>query len=407
MLKKGWCSLSSNLVALNPALQRFVAEQYSITVRDQHLLVHDVPYVASDKTIKRGTLSSVFTTNAGVANPPETHQVWFTGEFPCFANGAPMDALGIDHAEVERFPGFKVNHYFSNKADGFTGYPDHYLQLTHYVNLIVDQVQPLQPGANAQTGQAPIVYDTDSVFRYPDSASARGRYLVTSERLAVSKMAIIGLGGTGGYVLDQTAKTPAKEIHLYDGDEFLEHNAFRAPGAARADELAKRMPKVEYFYQRYDAMHKGIIPHPYYVTEATLGELVGFDFVFLCVDKGPVRALIGEFLMAHKIPFIDCGMDIQLAPDSQQLFGACRVTLLSPDKSEHWKTCVPVHEDDADAIYDKNIQVADMNAMNALLAVMKWKQYFGFYTDDFRSHQIQFSVSSPSLVRSENLGRTK
>lgn len=396
--------MSSNLVALNPALQRFVDEGYSITVRDQHLLLHDVPYVATDKTVKRGTLSSVFTTNAGVADSPNTHQVWFTGEFPCYATGAPMDPLGLDHTEAERFSGFKVNHYFSNKPDGFTGYADHYLQLMHYVNLIVDQVQPLQPGANAKTGQAPVVYDPDSVFCYPDSASARGQYLVTSERLALGKVAIIGLGGTGGYVLDQVAKTPVKEIHLYDGDEFLEHNAFRAPGAARADELAKRMPKVEYFHQRYDAMHKGITPHPQYVTETNLEELAGCNFIFLCVDKGPVRALIGEFLMARQLPFIDCGMDIQLAPDTQKLYGACRVTLLSPEKNEHWKICVPVHEDGAEAIYDKNIQVADMNTMNALLAVMKWKQYLGFYTDDFRSHQIQFSVSAPSLVRSENLG---
>lgn len=398
--------MSSNLVALNPALQRLIDEGYSITVRDQHLLLHDIPYVAADKTIKRGTLSSVFTTNAGIANPPGTHQVWFTGEFPCYANGTPMDALGMDHNESERFPGFKVNHFFSNKPDGVTSFPDHYCQLIHYVNLIVDQVQPLQPEATAKTRQTPVIYETDSVFRYPDSASARGQYLPTSERLALGKIAIIGLGGTGGYVLDQVAKTPVREIHLYDGDEFLEHNAFRAPGAARADELAKRMQKVDYFHQRYDAMHKGITPHSQYVTEVNLEEVGGYDFVFLCVDKGPVRALIGEFLMARNVPFIDCGMDIHLAPDTQQLYGVCRATLLSPGKSEHWKTCVPVQEDEAEAIYDKNIQVSDMNTMNALLAVMKWKQYFGFYTDDFRSHQVQFSVSAPSLVRSENSPRT-
>ena len=399
--------MSSNLVALNPALQRFVDEGYSITVRDQHLLLHDIPYVATDKTVKRGTLSSVLTTNGGIASPPNTHQVWFSGEFPCYSNGTPMEALGLDHRDIELFSGFKVNHYLSNKPEGFTGHADHYLQLIHYANLIVDQVQPLQPGANAKTGQAPVVYDTDSVFRYPDSASARGQYLVTSERLALDNVTIIGLGGTGGYVLDQVAKTPVKEIHLFDGDEFLEHNAFRAPGAARADELARRMPKVAYFHQRYDAMHKGITAHPQYVTEANLEELIRCNFVFLCVDKGPVRALIGEFLMARKIPFIDCGMDIQLAPDSQDLYGTCRVTLLSPEKSEHWNVCVPVHADDAEAIYDKNIQVADMNAMNALLAVMKWKQYCGFYTDDFRSHQIQFSVGAPSMVRSQSPGANK
>jgi hypothetical protein len=33
-------------------------------------------------------------------------------------------------------------------------------------------------------------------------------------------------------VLDFTAKTHVKEIHLFDGDTFFQHNAFRAPGAA-------------------------------------------------------------------------------------------------------------------------------------------------------------------------------
>lgn len=366
------------------------------------MLLHDIPYVSSDLSIKRGTLSSVFTTNAGVADPPNTHQVWFTGEFPCYANGAPMDPLGLDHSVTERFAGFKTNHYFSNKPDGFVGYADHYVQLMHYADLIVAQAQPLQPGVSAQTKQAAVIYDAESVFRYPDSASARGQYLATSDRLSVGAVAIVGLGGTGGYVLDQLAKTAVKTIHLYDGDHFLEHNAFRAPGAARADELACRMPKVNYFHQRYDAMHKGIIPHAQYVTEVNLEELEGCDFIFLCVDKGPVRALIGEFLIARKKSFIDCGMDIQLALDDQKLYGACRVTLLSAGKTEHWGKCVPVHEDGAEAIYDKNIQVADMNAMNALLAVMKWKQHCGFYVDDFRAHQLQFSVGAPSLVRGEN-----
>ena len=403
--KKGWCSLSSNLVALNPALQRLVGEEYSITVRDQHLLLHDIPYVSADLTVKRGTLSTVFTTNAGIADPPNTHQVWFTGEFPCYANGMPMEALGLDHSETERFPGFKVNHFFSNRPDGFAGHPDHYAQLTHYVNLIVAQVQPLQPGANGKTKHAPVIYDAESIFRYPDSASARGQYLATSDRLAMDRVAIVGLGGTGGYVLDQLAKTSVKQIEIYDGDDFLEHNAFRAPGAARAEELARRMFKVEYFHQRYDAMHKGIVPHPHYITEENLQGLIGCDFVFLCVDKGPVRALIGEFLMASRIAFIDCGMDIQMAADTQKLYGACRVTLISPDRDGHWKTCVPVHEDAADALYDKNIQVADMNAINALLAVVKWKQQCGFYTDDFEAHQIQYSLSAPSLVRSETVGQ--
>jgi tRNA A37 threonylcarbamoyladenosine dehydratase len=51
-------------------------------------------------------------------------------------------------------------------------------------------------------------------------------------------------GGTGSYVLDFVAKTPVKEIHLFDGDIFDQHNAFRAPGAPSGEELEQRLKKV-------------------------------------------------------------------------------------------------------------------------------------------------------------------
>lgn len=40
-----------------------------------------------------------------------------------------------------------------------------------------------------------------------------------------------------------------------------------------------------------------------------------------------------------------------------------------------------------------------MNALNAQLAVLKWKQYLGFYQDDFEAHNLTFTVNTPSLVR--------
>ena len=43
-------------------------------------------------------------------------------------------------------------------------------------------------------------------------------------------MAVIGLGGTGAYVLDFFVKTPVREIRAFDLDAFHVHNAFRSPG---------------------------------------------------------------------------------------------------------------------------------------------------------------------------------
>ena len=77
------------------------------------------------------------------------------------------------------------------------------------------------------------------MFRYADTASVRCEIVTTSARLKLKKVAIVGLGGTGAYLLDQVAKTPVWEIHLFDGDTFRQHNAFRSPGAATMEEVAR------------------------------------------------------------------------------------------------------------------------------------------------------------------------
>ena len=76
----------------------------------------------------------------------------------------------------------------------------------------------------------------ESPFHYADNGVAPGLVEVT-RRLELEKLAIIGLGGTGSYILDLVAKTPVKEIHLFDDDVLLNHNAFRAPGAPSLTEL--------------------------------------------------------------------------------------------------------------------------------------------------------------------------
>src|SRR5258708_6240450 len=91
-------------------------------------------------------------------------------------------------------------------------------------------------------------------FVYHDSAFSRAGFASVSGKLAVPKLAVVGLGGTGSYVLDLVAKTHAKENHLYDADAFLEHNAFRAPGAASAEELDRHLTKAEPFAARYAVM---------------------------------------------------------------------------------------------------------------------------------------------------------
>lgn len=390
--------MSARPIAPSPALVRLIDEGYEVEVRAAHLLVHSVPYVTAAGVVQRGTLVCTYIESGGVLQPPDNHQVWFTGEYPCLASGARLSALENEHNRQELFDGCTIQHRFSNKPEGLSNFADHHQKMVHYVTILSDQARVLDPTADARTGRVVVAAPDDSVHRYADTASARAEILGLAPRLR-QKVAIVGLGGTGAYVLDQVTKTHAAEIHIFDGDLFLQHNAFRAPGAATFEELKAGLSKVAYFQARYAHMHRHIHVHEYFIDEGTVSELGTFDFVFVCVDKGAARRLICEYLMAAGIPFIDVGMSIELVPEAQTLVGTCRTTLVTPTTRGHVGQFVPLGEDGSDPLYQTNIQVADLNALNAMLAVIKWKQFSGFYHDDFGSHHDTYSISSQSLTR--------
>ena len=49
---------------------------------------------------------------------------------------------------------------------------------------------------------------------------------------------------------------------------------------------------------------------------------------------------------------------------------------------------VPLDEDD----YSSNIQVADLNALNALMAVIAWKRYLGYYASHAPTSEIVYKL---------------
>jgi hypothetical protein len=146
-------------------------------------------------------------------------------------------------------------------------------------------------------------------------------------------------------------------------------------------------------------MHTGIIPHPYHLTEATLVELDGFDFVFVAVDDPEVRKVLLRGLIGRKVPFIDVGMGLDLDKDSS-VTGIARYTVGLTDFNAHVEQVVSFAKGAGDDVY-RNIQVADMNMLNAALAVIKWKKLRGFYADAKREHHGQYNIASGSLIRED------
>ena len=51
--------------------------------------------------------------------------------------------------------------------------------------------------------------------------------------------------------------------------------------------------------------------------------------------------------------------------------------------------------------YSTNIQIADLNMLNAALAVIKWKKLCGFYQDLEREHNCTYSINVNQLLSEE------
>ncbi len=389
--------MSRELISRSHDLKRLQDEGYDIEVRSGHLLVKHVPYVNLNKEVQYGVLVSTLTLSGNVTTKPSDHVAMFGGEAPCDRDGRVLSQILNASDRRDLGDGIVIDHTFSSKPAA--GYQDYHEKMTTYVRILAGPAQAIDASATATT--FPVIEAEDvSVFRYIDTASSRAGIGAVSEKLKGGKIAIVGLGGTGAYVLDLVAKTHVSEIHLFDGDRFLQHNAFRSPGAPSADELRQAHKKVAYFHERYSRMHKGIVAHDYYLDGSTADSLRGMDFVFLAIDNGEAKEPIVTALEEYGIPFVDVGMGVYEFEGS--LAGALRVTTSTPTMREHVreKNRIPFANGDDDE-YSQNIQIADLNALNAALAVVKWKKLRGFYRDLEREYFSVYEVDGNHLLNED------
>ena len=385
--------MSLALFSLNADLKRLRDEGYCVQVRGGLLILRDVPYVNSKREVSKGTLISSLNLAGDLTQTPDTHVVYFDGEYPCKADGTPIQSIFRSSGNIDLGSGISAKHDFSSKPEA--GYSDYYHKMTTYAAILCGHARELDSNANPKSLRAPEDHE-ETIFNYLDTASARAGIGALTDRLSGETVGLIGLGGSGVYTLDQIAKTPVREIRLFDGDDFLQHNAFRAPGAPALDELRQVQKKVDYFKAIYSKMHRGIVAHPEYISQNNIQLLDGLTFAFLSMDAGDDKKFVVEKLESLDIPFIDIGMGLTL--EDGQLSGILRVTASLPGQRELFREKVPFDGGGADDLYASNIQVADLNALNAILAVIKWKKLRGFYCDLERELHSSFTTDGNLLL---------
>jgi len=377
-------------------LKQLIDEGFEIEVKGGHLVVHHIPYVNSSRQINYGKLISTLMLNNDLTMKPDTHVMGFMGEFPCNKDGSIITAIQHSSPNQQIADGVIINYSFSNRPPN--GYNDYYHKVTQYIKIISAPAKSIDNTVIAQTFKVLECSEDESVFLYTDSNSSRANINQLNEKFKGQRIGIVGLGGTGSYVLDLVAKTPVDEILLFDNDEFLQHNAFRSPSAASVETLNKRMKKVNYYDSIYSQMRRGIKVYPEKVTEANIDLLKGLSYVFICIDSNSARSTIISKLREFGITFIDVGLGVNLADEN--LVGTLRVTVGTPEKYDHIINRIGTAETD-DNEYSTNIQIADLNALNALMAVIKWKKICGFYQDLKKEHNSTFVVNTGQLLHDD------
>ena len=374
--------MSRQLISRSPDLKRLRDEGYAVSVRDNYLLVSDVPYVDASRTIQRGTIVSELTLAGDITAQPSDHTVMFQGSEPCDNTGNLLGHLINQRHQQHLTPTITVDFMFSHKPVDATGakpYTNYYEKITAYVSILTSYASFLEPNCSAMTFPIIAIEAENMPFTYLDTASSRSNIQTHTNKLTDQRVAVVGVGGTGSYIVDQMAKTPVSEIHLWDGDILRQHNAFRAPGAVSAQNLQESPNKAAYFAAVYENMHRGIVPHCHHVSNDNFSEVAVMDFVFVAIDGGSSRNELLSNLIGHEVPFVDVGIGVGTVDN--KLEGVARVTYGAPsavrESRQHLSTSFIEDEDD----YHTPVQIADLNMLTAALAVIKWKKHMGFYID--------------------------
>lgn len=381
--------MSKILTSLKTEIDSFNESGYKLSFSNGYLIMENVPYLNENKDLKGGILIS----DASGAKP-NTHVIHFSGEYPCTDKGKPI--IQIQHQTTNRQIGAGIvsNFSFSNKPDsGLKTYTDKFL---HYYQIISSFAQAEFPNAKANSPQ--LEWKEDKVFHYEDTNSSREYITGISDKLRNQKIAIVGLGGTGSYILDYVAKSPVSEIHIFDGDMFDQHNAFRCPGAANKSVFDSNIDKVEYLSDIYSNMHKNIFTNSIMIDKENIDVLNGFDMVFLSIDNPVPKQDLLPFLEKNKIPFIDVGMSVDVEGD--KLYGMLRTTTSSSMNLTGYQNHISTDQLEDD-VYASNIQISELNALNAAFAVLRWKKLVGFYHDHLGEHNSLFSINSGQLANED------
>ncbi|MBX3450780.1 MAG: ThiF family adenylyltransferase [Planctomycetaceae bacterium] len=387
------------LVSHNEDLQRLVEKGYALALDpNEYLVVRDIPYLDDQGNLHTGAIVMKFVDAGRDRIVQDDHQIYFAGGVPHGLDARPIPNLGggpITLPLSNASPDVKVERSFSNKPKGSGKFTDFFHKVESYVAIIAGPAME-KHGANPLTFRVVDRAPSKSPFKVRDTLTSRAEIGDLAANFHDDVVAVIGLGGTGGFLLDLLVKTPVREVRGFDADKYYVHNAFRSPGKFDSSEIGQGKPEV--YQARYDNFRTGLSLQHKLIDASCAGDFQGVTFAFVSVDKGTARAGVFDLLIALGIPFIDVGMGLDRRRGS--LNGMLRTTYYPPERARELRDRgLAELVDRPDDLYRSNIQIGELNALNACLAILRFKQLRGFYYEEQSCCHMLFGVGDLSLNR--------
>ena len=378
--------MSQELVNHNTDLRRLVEKGHAVAIDGGYLIIRDIPYLNSQKALEWGAFVAKLEFVDNLTVRPDDHQIWFAGSVPYGLDGKPIPNLGGGPQSLalgETSKDIIVQRRFSNKPKGTGKFSDFFDKIISYTTIISGPAMELH-NVDPYTFRSVQVM-SESVFKFHDTLTSRAEITDLAANFSNDTIAVIGLGGTGAYLLDLLVKTPVREIRAFDFDSYKVHNAYRSPGRIHEHELGQ--PKANVYLDRYNNFRHGLTIRHRAVDSGSSADLEGVTFAFVCVDKGSARAEIFDILISKRIPFIDVGMGLDRKRGL--ISGMIRVTYYSVENAQKQRDMALAEmSDNPDDVYRSNIQIGEINALNACLAVVRYKQIRGFYFEETPYYQL-------------------
>ena len=117
--------------------------------------------------------------------------------------------------------------------------------------------------------------------------------------------------------------------------------------------------------------------------------------MFIAVDKVRTRAGLCEALENAGIAFVDVGMGLERRKG--RVRGSCQVFFSGADAGR-WRKAIPTVEGDGQDDY-RALQLADLGALSAALAVGVWRRHIGQYQEETKDWLTRYVIEDNEILK--------